>query len=1008
MVNRQMKQPQLCEHVPGPSSSAFAGELPEGVYRQLRKIDQQTSTLTARGVQGFSARVLNREEYKTPKYGSGSTYEIRVVQLVEIIKKPGQSLGLYLREGNGIDQFTGVFVSRFGEKSELQKCGDILRPGDQILAVNNVFVREMAIDDVVLMLSIPRRLLLRTSFIEEQRDQLTIRGPTERSEQRPVVVFQKMPETEHRRDSEASNSGILAKPASTAASWLGKKVRQQQQLKKQQKQQQSDQAQQQLRHRQYPQQQQQQPMMWTDGADAVAQTARIPPPRVQPIPQPRVHPPPFFPSSSMPPFVCPTPSQRLPFASATLGRLPPSASAPLQRRHLFGAAPLSSSCCHPSVPPHSVIGAPSIPPASLPFAPPSHFTQQNAPLSMLRPFPLAQNETAPFGWAQSKSNSLPRRKVQPDSFAPLNSANIRWRADIAPSASFARPSNAPGASLPFYANPRVPSLPSGGAFSDIEVGRQRRTVPSMCNGAVVGGTGRTVADIFSAKEYRNWASEDEDDVSRDHFGGGRRRTRWTEATGRMGAQTRSNSLPPKAILMDNHFMGPAQNNFEQSAQNAFSNAERMSPAEKADILDRLHVSPLTNRRVPLRTAGPGFDVDGLSVANSLSGILSVTIVEGRNLKVPDRVHSKQLYCVLEVDEQHRARTGISTPEQHFRWAERFDIDILNATNASFFIYAWHPKLRHRFCHKGDIRLMDAFLVEGFGTNRMFTLQLEPRGQLLLKVAFSDLAHSFCRIRRPSADCGGVFGQPLNWLVEHENVEVPVVLNRLVTELERRGVDTAGLYFLCGADERKLCLRRKLEENSAETDIGERPVPDPNILTCLVKDFLRELPEPLVPFNIYSMLLDATSVMPSIDREENQKLVMRIVDCLATPNKNSLVFLMAHFRALLASEPHNGLTAQKLSVVFGPLLFCSSAPPPNSPPVSLPFVSPKAALSNPSDSLLNAQHAAKALRLLLDYWPRVNGSFDSNSSSAGGAAEDANGGGGTEEKKRGDGGRGPTE
>ncbi|VDN37980.1 unnamed protein product [Gongylonema pulchrum] len=119
-------------------------------------------------------------------------------------------------------------------------------------------------------------------------------------------------------------------------------------------------------------------------------------------------------------------------------------------------------------------------------------------------------------------------------------------------------------------------------------------------GGAAASYGRTIDDIFSAQEYRNWAGIDAGVRSHE------RQSRWSHTYGeKPGASVRSSSLPSRAIL---------------------ANANRFSLGhERGDLLDRLHVSPLMNRRVPLRAAGPGFDVDTPLNVTSLTGILVVQV-----------------------------------------------------------------------------------------------------------------------------------------------------------------------------------------------------------------------------------------------------------------------------------------------------------------------------------------------------------------------------------------------
>lgn len=114
------------------------------------------------------------------------------VHFVEIVKRPGQTLGLYIREGNGLDRYDGVFISRIAIESAVFNSG-CLGVGDEILAVNLVDVTHMSLDDVVILMSIPRRLVL---TIRQRKGRMLSHSQSMlRSDSKPVVVIKK--ELEH-------------------------------------------------------------------------------------------------------------------------------------------------------------------------------------------------------------------------------------------------------------------------------------------------------------------------------------------------------------------------------------------------------------------------------------------------------------------------------------------------------------------------------------------------------------------------------------------------------------------------------------------------------------------------------------------------------------------------------------------------------------------------------------------------------------------------------------------
>lgn len=188
---------------------------------------------------------------------------------------------------------------------------------------------------------------------------------------------------------------------------------------------------------------------------------------------------------------------------------------------------------------------------------------------------------------------------------------------------------------------------------------------------------------------------------------------------------------------------------------------------------------------------------------------------------------------------------------------------------------------------------------------------------------------------------------INQLVEKEGRAIPLGLERMLSEIEARGLREQGIYRISGAKSSIEGLKQAYSMQPADSiNLQQGEFSDVHTIAGAVKLWYRDLPNPAIPFASYHRMIEAESIENHDDR------LYAIRDAIWDFPKVHFDLLRRtseHLTRVAEEGEHNLMLPHNLGLVFGTSLL---KPPP----------SPSAV----SESFANLGKQAHVVKLILTY------------------------------------------
>ncbi|XP_026209151.1 active breakpoint cluster region-related protein isoform X2 [Anabas testudineus] len=292
---------------------------------------------------------------------------------------------------------------------------------------------------------------------------------------------------------------------------------------------------------------------------------------------------------------------------------------------------------------------------------------------------------------------------------------------------------------------------------------------------------------------------------------------------------------------------------------------------------------------------------------SLCGTLSVAIHSAHGLQQPASV-----YVCVEVDGYEfydkQAQTHSSVLSLSPHWDQELSFQVDGAQNMRLLCVSQSDGQDDTVLGKASLWL------ESKSLSKRWKRQTLHLGQVELTLSLKYSAHppdppSSTAQQQP------VFCVPIETVAQQEGVLVPHVVRCCAEEVERRGMDEVGIYRISGTTSDISTLKAAFNSNLREA-VTRLRCAEVNAVSGVLKLYFRELPEPLIPPELFQSLARTLDI-----QDFNTRLVsmLSLLQSCPDANRHTFLYLMHHLQRVSEKQDTNKMSPLNLATVFGPSL-----------------------------------------------------------------------------------------